>query len=56
MKPKAATRLYATRNLAAAQIVASSPAKYPGVMQTWAALVIERAQPTIKGPLFRQAA
>jgi hypothetical protein len=35
-----------------ARIVAADPVKYQGVLQTWATLVIERAQPTIKGPLF----
>ncbi len=45
---------YEAANLAAARIIASDPAQYPGVMQTWAALVIERAAPADAecGPLF----
>jgi hypothetical protein len=51
--PKA-TRLYGVGNLQAARIIAADPGKYQGILQTWARLIIERAQPTIKGPLFAQ--
>ena len=42
-------------NEQAAHIIAANPVNYPGVMQTWAALVLEKAAPTIKGPLFSAA-
>jgi hypothetical protein len=38
--------------LESAGIIAADPVKYQGVLQAWATLVIERAQPTIKGPLL----
>jgi hypothetical protein len=53
---KAARRAYAADNEQAARIIAADPARYPGVMQEWAALVLERAEPTIRGPLFGKAA
>ena len=49
---------YDWANLEIATVITSDPALYPigSLMQQWAALVVDRAQPTIKGPLFRQAA
>jgi hypothetical protein len=47
---------YNAANLAAARIIAADPAKYPGVPQTWAALVIEKQTATIRGPLLGKAA
>ena len=45
-------------NLAAARIIAADPVKYPAgsLPAVWAALVLAKAVPTIKGPLFRQRA
>ena len=43
---------YQQANEMAAQIIASRPDLYPGVMQTWARLVIEKQTATIRGPLF----
>ena len=57
---RSAKQAYSAGNLESAGIIAADPVKYQGVLQAWATLVIERAQPTIKGPLFeapgRQAA
>ena len=39
-------------NEQAALIIAGNPEKYPGVMQAWARLVIEKQTATIRGPLF----
>jgi hypothetical protein len=58
MDYQTASERYAGQNAAAARIIAADPAKYGGpdsLMCQWARLVIERAQPTIKGPLFRAA-
>ena len=55
MKAKQATRAWSDANLAAARILASNPVKYPGLPQTWAALVIEKQTATIRGPLFKAA-
>ena len=46
---------YAASNLECAGIIAADPIRYPGMMQTWAVLVLQRAEPTIKGPLFKAA-
>lgn len=56
MTTKQATRAWAAGNLAAAHIIAADPLRYPGLPQQWAAMVLQRAEPTIKGPLFREAA
>jgi hypothetical protein len=47
---------YERDNAACAAIIAADPARYPGLMAEWAALLIERQQPTIRGPLFRERA
>lgn len=44
------------RNLEAAGLILDDPGRYPGLMQEWAMLVVERAKPTMRGPLFKQAA
>lgn len=47
---------YATSNLESARIVAADPAKYQGVLQTWARLVIENSVRRVEGPLFPKEA
>ena len=50
-----ARQSYAASNERAAGIILASQAKYggpEGLMVRWSKAVIERAQPTIKGPLF----
>jgi hypothetical protein len=54
--PKKAADCYRTENETCARIIAADPERYPGTMQQWAALVIEKSKPTIKGPLFAQRA
>jgi hypothetical protein len=44
---------YEQANREAAAIIAADPARYGGIMREWAAMVIERQQPTITGPLFK---
>jgi hypothetical protein len=47
---------YQKANEQVAHIVLTNPEKYPGVMQEWARLVIEKQTATIKGPLFDKVA
>ena len=42
------------QNLRAARIIAADPVRYPGLMQEWAALVVGKAAPTVRGPLFKE--
>jgi hypothetical protein len=59
-KPKSVSECYAADNLEAARIIAADPGRYPGIMQTWAALIIERTEAPPAdweaGPLFAQRA
>ena len=58
MFDRSAADRYRAANETAARGILADLAKYGGpdsLMAQWAALVIERAQPTIKGPLFKAA-
>ena len=58
MKARQTAARFDADNLAAARILAADPVKYPAgsLPAVWAALVLAKAAPTIKGPLFRQRA
>lgn len=50
---------YDTQNQKAARIILSDIARYGGegsLMVTWSRVVIEKAQPTVRGPLFETRA
>jgi hypothetical protein len=49
---KRITAGYDRANRAAAEIILADP-KYTGLAREWAELVMERAKPTITGPLFQ---
>jgi hypothetical protein len=46
---------YQKANEEAARIIAANPVRYPGLPAQWAALVIEKQRPSIRGPLFKFA-
>ena len=48
--------LYRAGNLEAARIIAADPRRYPGAMQEWARLTLERNTPAPAGTLFESEA
>ena len=48
---------YAASNLECARLIATDPAKYPegSLAAQWAAAIIEKQRPMIRGPLFKAA-
>jgi hypothetical protein len=57
--PKSVAGQYRAANETCARLVLADLARYGGpdsLMGQWARLIVERAQPTIKGPLFAQGA
>ena len=44
------TKQYDARNVESARLIAADPVKYPGVMQAWAQLILQRNGQTLPKP------